>query len=259
MRRRWLKRALVLLVLWALSHLLFRLTRPPLPARPVVIAHRGGAALAPENTLSAFRQAQSLQADFLETDVRQTADGQLVLMHDDRVDRTTEGQGPVERLTTDQARRLGIATFAEFLQLARTGRNQIMPEVKGGSPDLEEAFVQALDSEQMRPRTLAQSFRAASLERLHRLAPDLRLVRPLYLGVFWLPASPEGVVAVSPNAETLLLCPWMVRAAHARGYQVWPWFAALESQFTVDCLLGLGVDGLMLDDPRRMARGTEPR
>jgi len=82
----------------ALGYLLVR--------RPYVLAHRGASAYAPENTEAAFDRAIALQADGIETDVRASKDGLLVLVHDDRVDRTTDGEGRVEELTFDQLRRL---------------------------------------------------------------------------------------------------------------------------------------------------------
>src|SRR6476469_1921058 len=63
-----------------------------------VIGHRGGKALAPENTLAAFRNAIKLGADYVEVDVRATKDGRLVIMHDSSVDRTTNGTGAVKEL-----------------------------------------------------------------------------------------------------------------------------------------------------------------
>src|SRR2546426_332500 len=73
--------------------------------RCLVIAHRGASAAAPENTLAAFRLAADLGADAVELDVRRTVDGQLVVIHDASVDRTTDGTGRVAALTLDQLRR----------------------------------------------------------------------------------------------------------------------------------------------------------
>ncbi|MGH7694454.1 MAG: glycerophosphodiester phosphodiesterase family protein [Gemmatimonadaceae bacterium] len=72
----------------------------------VVIAHRGNSANAPENTLEAFQQAVAIAVDGVEFDVRLTADGQLVVMHDPTVDRTTDGSGEVARLTLEELRAL---------------------------------------------------------------------------------------------------------------------------------------------------------
>lgn len=63
--------------------------------RPLIVAHRGASAMAPENTLAAFRAAVELGADAIELDVQRTADGQLIVMHDPTVDRTTDGRGPL--------------------------------------------------------------------------------------------------------------------------------------------------------------------
>lgn len=75
-------------------------------AAPLVIAHRGASDAAPENTLAAFRQAAADGADCIEFDVACTADGELVVLHDDTVNRTTDGAGPVNELTLKQVKRL---------------------------------------------------------------------------------------------------------------------------------------------------------
>src|ERR671934_1125696 len=67
--------------------------------RPYMLAHRGASAYAPENTFAAFERALALRADGIETDVRASKDGQLVLVHDERVDRTTDGEGRVSDLS----------------------------------------------------------------------------------------------------------------------------------------------------------------
>lgn len=74
----------------------------PERAGPTVVAHRGGAHYAPENTLAAFRKALALGVDVVEFDVRLTADDEIVLMHDETVDRTTNGTGPVRAMTLAQ-------------------------------------------------------------------------------------------------------------------------------------------------------------
>ena len=91
------------------------------PIEPMAIAHRGGAALAPENTFAAFRLATALGVRYLETDVRTTADGELVCFHDATLDRVTDGRGRVQhhQLRTMRALRVGgterIPTLADAL------------------------------------------------------------------------------------------------------------------------------------------------
>jgi glycerophosphoryl diester phosphodiesterase len=86
-----------------------RVRPPPLPV--VVIGHRGDSQNAPENTLAAFRLALDRDADMVEFDVHETADGDVVVIHDDKVDRTTEGHGEVHRLRTDELRELSAGAW----------------------------------------------------------------------------------------------------------------------------------------------------
>lgn len=89
----------------------------PAPAlarrRPLVIAHRGASGLAPENTVAAFKLAWALGADGVEMDVQLTADGHPVVIHDSRVNRTTNGAGAVSRLTLDQLQSLDAGSWFE--------------------------------------------------------------------------------------------------------------------------------------------------
>ncbi|HEY6332887.1 MAG TPA: glycerophosphodiester phosphodiesterase family protein, partial [Blastocatellia bacterium] len=79
--------------------------------RPLVIAHRGASAIAPENTLRSFKLAVLLGADGIELDVHLSADGQPVVIHDRRLDRTTNASGPVSRLTADQLGKLDAGSW----------------------------------------------------------------------------------------------------------------------------------------------------
>src|SRR5512139_4333535 len=84
-----------------------RSPHPILRGAPLLIAHRGGAALVPENTIEAFRQAADVwAADMIELDVHATADGHCVVIHDPTVDRTTDGTGEVAAMSLDQLQRL---------------------------------------------------------------------------------------------------------------------------------------------------------
>ncbi|WP_082177104.1 glycerophosphodiester phosphodiesterase [Arsenicicoccus sp. oral taxon 190] len=75
---------------------------------PLALAHRGGAQLAPENTLAAFERSVALGVRYLESDVRLTADRHLVCFHDETLDRVTDGTGPVAARTLEQVRRLRV-------------------------------------------------------------------------------------------------------------------------------------------------------
>ncbi len=99
------------------------------------IGHRGAAGHAPENTLTAIQKAIALGCDFAEVDVRRTRDGELILLHDERVDRTTDGEGPVDGMSIERVRKLKgmggerIPTLAQALHAAN-GRIGLMLELK---------------------------------------------------------------------------------------------------------------------------------
>ena len=114
------------------------------PNRPIIVAHRGSSLRAPENTLAAFRRALYDGADAIELDVRLTNDGELVVIHDARLQRTTNGRGIVERHSLDELKRLSagawfhrsfssekIPTLDEVLRLLR-GRMGVNIELKAG-------------------------------------------------------------------------------------------------------------------------------
>src|SRR4029077_5685032 len=109
---------------------------------PLFAAHRGGAALWPENSLLAFRNALALGADFLELDVHLSRDGEVMVIHDATLDRTTDGSGPVRERTAAELRALHlkdrggaptaepVPTLDEAVALAATGQRQMLLEIK---------------------------------------------------------------------------------------------------------------------------------
>jgi glycerophosphoryl diester phosphodiesterase len=107
-----------------------------IPGKPLVIAHRGGAGLFPENTLYAFQEAWKMGVDILEMDVRETADGALVLLHDKTVDRTTDGSGEVSQKTLAEVKQLNAA----FRFTTDGGQSFPLREQKISIPTLEEVF-----------------------------------------------------------------------------------------------------------------------
>jgi glycerophosphoryl diester phosphodiesterase len=222
-----------------------------------IIAHRGGLKYAPENTLAAFRNAIAQGADWLEFDVQMTRDGQLLVIHDETVDRTTNGTGAVRDLTLEQVRGLDagnrekVPPFAEVLQLAKASRIRIMPETKSAHlyPGLEEKLVQAVEHAGYIDQTIVQSFEGDSLEKLHRLNPNLQLCQ-LYRQWQFDTSNPHGEAQfVCPLAEMVLLDPGMIRQAHNHGRQIIVWFGAIESPFTVKVLRFFGADGFIVNDP----------
>jgi glycerophosphoryl diester phosphodiesterase len=242
---------------------LWMLSRPEASrARIQVLAHRGASAYAPENTLAAFRLAIEQQADWLEMDVQQTKDGQLVVFHDLRMERTTDGTGALRELTLEQVRQLDagswygpgfagerVPTFEEVVALAREQNVQIFPEVKDPRlyPGIEERVAAVISAYEYEDRTIIQSFDMTSLERLRALNPRLKLAA-LYTAASPLRGDPPaGVTVVGPPWEVVTSDPDLVRDAHASGRQVVVW--SVEGAAEVRPLIDARVDGIITSRP----------
>jgi glycerophosphoryl diester phosphodiesterase len=221
------------------------------------IAHRGGLANAPENTLAAFQNAITSGADWLEFDVQMTKDGALVVIHDETVDRTTDGTGAVRDLSLEEIRSFDagqgekVPTFEEVVQLAKTHEVKILPETKAPQlyPGIEEKLLQELEQADYLSQTVIQSLNADSLEKLHRLNPQAKLCALYGLWKFSVKSPPGDAQYVCPMAEMVMLNPGMIRQAHQQGQQVFIWFEVIENPFGLSFMRFFGADGLIVDDP----------
>lgn len=230
---------------------------PPVDGRTAAIAHRGaprGSGL-PENTLAAFRAATEAGADWLEFDVRRTSDGVLVVLHDDTVDRTTDGTGRVADMTLAEVRALPpgddatIPTVEEVIDLAAAAGVPILPEIKAGpaDPGVTGQLVELLRAKGYLDQAVILAFEAETLEELRRIAPDARVCW-LTRVAFDVTRPPADATYVCPMAEIVLLNPDMIRAAHADDRIVFAWWLGLQSPAANAVLQAFGVDGLIVDD-----------
>lgn len=161
---------------------------PLSPKRPWIIGHRGAPRAAPENTLSSFELAIQQGADLVELDLHLSADKQLVVIHDDTVDRTSDGTGPVGDLSFKELRALDagswmhpkfcgekIPTLAEALELS-AGRAGLVVELKGGSdrnPGMERLLARAIETEDRLEDVIVISRNSAAIQRVNRINPDV--------------------------------------------------------------------------------------
>jgi glycerophosphoryl diester phosphodiesterase len=161
------------------------------PVAPLVAAHRGGALLWPENSLTAFRGALALGADFVETDVHLTADGEVIVLHDPTLERTSTGKGRVRdvRLADLASVRLragdgavtadGIPTLAQLLELLASSRTQLLLEIKVGAdrqryPGIEEKVLAPVRARGLGARTVLMAFEPETVRRVRALDPSMR-------------------------------------------------------------------------------------
>lgn len=222
-----------------------------------VIAHRGASAYAPEHTPQAYDLALDLGADTLELDVRSTADGTPVVLHDPTLARTAGDPRAIAGLRDaelaalpDGARPLTLAEVFE-----RYGaRTRYLVEIKESGPAAEHAIARLVTGHGLQARVTVQSFRRHILRRIGRLAPELPLA-PLYRPLVHpamirrgLPRMAAFASSISPCASSIDAS--LVLAAHARGLAVQAYTVNAERE--MERLLGLGVDGIITDVPDRL-------
>jgi len=161
-------------------------------AKPATLlaAHRGGALLWPENSLLAFRNAVALGADFIEFDVHLSKDGELMVIHDPTLDRTTSGSGPVKDRTAAELKALRlkdgtgavteetVPTLDEVAAVAALGKRRMLLEIKvdpsrARYPGIEEKVLAILDRHGMAGSTVVMAFDAPTWRRVRELRPDV--------------------------------------------------------------------------------------
>src|SRR4051794_28887648 len=233
---------------------------------PLVIAHRGGANLFPENTMAAFEGAAALGCRAVEAgDLQLTADGALVAMHDATVDRTTTGSGNVadfplrgiRALAVDAARWFGgrwagqpVPTFAEILDRLG-GRVVLVPESKSVGPATTVAIIDAVTARGLQQSVIVQSFRLDEVALIS--AAGIAALHLMDVGV---EAKPSDVVeagarfvGVNKDAPDLAS---VVAGLQAVGVRVLAW--TVDTQHEHDRVMAAGCDGIVSNEPLYAAR-----
>jgi glycerophosphoryl diester phosphodiesterase len=224
---------------------------------PEIVAHRGASADAPEHSVAAYDLALAQGADALELDLRETADGELVVLHDATLRRTTADPRAIASLPSADLEQLSAATRPPLFRavLERYGRRtRYLVELKEPTPTLERRALAALRAAGLQDRAVIQSFDHASLRRLRAL--DRRLaVAPLLTAV---PEGREGFLdelaaggAVALGVHHHAVDAALLDGAHRRGLGVRAW--TVNESADAERLLALGVDGLITDRPAAFA------
>jgi glycerophosphoryl diester phosphodiesterase len=220
-----------------------------------VFAHRGGSALAPENTLAAFDSGLAHGADGLELDVRLSRDGVVVVHHDRTLDRTTRLSGPVDGVTADALVRADVPSLATVL--ARYPGISIIVELKVNTVDLARAVVDVIRRHDAVERVCLGSFGTRVLRAARAIEPALatsaahKEVRwALYRSWCRWPvarARYDGYQVPEYAGSTRVVSPRFVADAHRAGLGVQVW--TVDAEPDARRLLGWGVDALITDRP----------
>ncbi len=252
---------------------------------PLVIAHQGGEELRPSNTMSAFAHAVELGVDVLEMDIHATSDAVIVVMHDDTVDRTTDGTGTIKEMTFAEIRELDAGYYwtnddgqtypyrgqgiqvPALVELFQAYPDMLMNiEIKQAEPSIVLPFCQLLRQYNMTDKVLVPSFHEETVLEMRAECPEVRtslarneiqtfwILNSLGLGATF--SAPDAAIQV-PERSTLpvlgevqVVTPRFVRAANAHGVAVHVW--TINETADMQRLLEIGVNGLITDRPDRL-------
>jgi glycerophosphoryl diester phosphodiesterase len=224
-------------------------------ARPLVFAHRGGAALAPENTMAAFANGLALGADGIELDVHLARDGVVVVHHDPTLERTTALRGPVAARSAGELAGAGVPALADVLAACQDAR--VIVELKLNHRQLAAAVVDVIRRADACDRVCVGSFGYRVLHAVRELEPAIATsaareeVRwALYRSWFRWPvmgAGYRGYQVPELAGYTRVISRRFVDDAHEAGLGVQVW--TVDTVEDAQRLVGWGVDGLITDRP----------
>jgi glycerophosphoryl diester phosphodiesterase len=215
----------------------------------IIIAHRGASAYEPENTLRSFRRAIEMGADMIELDVRLSQDRHLVIMHDEEVDRTTNGHGLVSGKTLRELRQLDagmgewIPTLEEVVALIK-GRTGLVIELK--EPGTEEGVIGVVKENNLTEGVFIVSFNQDLIKRVKELEPKIKTGLILF-------SSPDPVMlardcsadAVAPFHE--FVTSEVIEKAHENKLLIITW--TVDNRERGEELKNMGIDGIVTNKP----------
>ncbi|WP_156289008.1 glycerophosphodiester phosphodiesterase [Oceanobacillus salinisoli] len=230
------------------------------------VAHRGASGHAPENTMAAFQKGFEMKADYIEIDVQMTEDGELIIIHDTTVDRTTNGTGQVSDFTLEEIRQLDagswfseeyagekIPTFEEVLDAFR-GKAGILIELKAPElyPGMEEKVAEALKERNMdqtnNGKIIIQSFNHESMKKSKELLPQIP--HGVLAGVTWADVTDEQLAEFATYADYFnpnmnIVTEELVDRVHEVDMEIYPYTS--RSQEEANRLFAMNVDGIITD------------
>jgi glycerophosphoryl diester phosphodiesterase len=251
-------------------------------SRPLVFAHRGGGGLFPENTLEAFKYSAKMGVDVLELDVHSTVDGTLVVMHDERVDRTTNGSGRVSEMTLAELKKLDAGfqfTSDDGKTFPYRGRGIAIPtlqeifdsfpemtfniEPKQAEPSVIKPMCEMIRTRKMTEKVIVGSFRQAAIDEFREECAEVATAATpaevseflaLYkvgLGESYSP--PMQVLQIPEKVGSLqIVSKDFVETARKLNLKVHVW--TINETADMQRLLEMKVDGIMTDYPDRLLK-----
>lgn len=243
---------------------------------PLVIAHRGASGLAPENTLAAFQKAIEIGVDRIEMDLRQTIDGEVVVIHDKTMMRTTNGWGSIRKTSLKKLKRYSagswfhhefsqekVPTFREVLELV-DGQTTLLLEIKEGSPyhhGIEKNIIKLVNEYKANDWCIVQSFNDGVLKNFRGLPEFDTDIQKLFAA--FIPVAPfyggsrfsykrlkRYEFANEVNVNYKYVNPRVVRKIHQMEKKINIW--TVNESKNLEKYVKMGVDGIITDFPDRL-------
>ncbi|WP_146551993.1 glycerophosphodiester phosphodiesterase family protein [Rummeliibacillus sp. SL167] len=231
-------------------------TKENIAIHPLIIAHRGGANhLASEHSLLAYKQAVDKKADYIEIDLRLTKDNQLIAMHDETVDRTTNGTGKVSDYTLQQLKQLSLSDGQKipsleeiFARFRKTTKYYIETRKVDGKTVMEDELLKLVHQYGLEKQVIIQSYSQDSLKRVKSLDPNISLILLLVGDTVKnvnINAVKQYAIGVGPYAQ--LIDKSFVDRMHQANLKVHAWFDHSNEKELIHKTLQYGVDGVFTD------------
>jgi glycerophosphoryl diester phosphodiesterase len=225
-----------------------------------IFAHRGYSALFPENTMSAFLAAEKANADGLELDVQLTKDGEVVVIHDEKVDRTTSGTGFVKDLPFKEIRKFNankkgekkepIPSLIEVLEWMQSNQLVCNIELKNNLfpyEGLEEKVIQLVRKYNLKDRIIISSFNHYSIVLSYRTAPEIETA-PLFNERIYMPwVYAQSIRAKGIHPKLVSVSDEIIKGSMENGIAVRPYTVNKESD--INRLLKINCTAIITDDP----------
>jgi glycerophosphoryl diester phosphodiesterase len=233
----------------------------------ITIAHRGASAVAPENTISAFKEAIRIGVDMIELDVRLSRDGEVVVFHDQDLSRTTDGNGPVEERSLTELRQIdagswfsdefkgeGIPTLDEVIETIIPGRIELCIEIKldKGREELRGQLVAStldiIRRTGFQDRTIVASFDRKSIRLSKTECPEIRTGLIFSKEEVWNECAEEAYEGIDfLSAHWNIITAPRVYAAHHAGRKIITW--TIDRGKELNRVLPLSVDAIASNNP----------
>jgi glycerophosphoryl diester phosphodiesterase len=217
--------------------------------RPLIIAHRGFSSRYPENTLASVSAALQLGVDFVEIDVQETRDGELIVFHDYRLNRICGGHGRVRHKTLAEIQRLNsqIPTLREVLTACR-GKARVLIEIKRADPRKVAELIAKL---RMEREVIVFSLSVPRMKQFAAAAPGVPRFGLIARNSLWAMARLKAVVNIKGLgiSRRLVTSPRVVQRIQRRGWKVFVW--TVNREVEMKKLASWGVDGIITNYPDR--------